>query len=90
MMWMPKGCEKCGGIGYKGRIGIVEAIFMDEEMEKTVRATSSEREIWHASARQQIRRMPQDGIVKVLKGVTSIDEVERTVNLEEEIGGGEA
>ncbi|MBI4068184.1 type II/IV secretion system protein [Candidatus Kaiserbacteria bacterium] len=87
MMWVPKGCERCGGIGYKGRIGIVEAIFMDEEMEKTVRATSSEREIWRASARQQIRRMPQDGIVKVLRGITSIDEVERTVNIEEEIGG---
>lgn len=85
MMWLPKGCEKCGGIGYKGRIGIVEAIFMDEEMEKTVRATSSEREIWRAAAHQQIRRMAQDGVVKTLKGITSLDEVGRTVNLEEEM-----
>lgn len=84
-MWLPKGCEKCGGIGYKGRIGIVEAIFMDEEMEKRVRATSSEREIWRAAAHQQIRRMAQDGVVKTLKGITSLDEVGRTVNLEEEM-----
>ena len=88
VMWAPKGCEKCGNIGYKGRIGIVEAIFMDEGMEKTVRSTSSEREIWREAAHQQIRRMPQDGIVKVLRGVTTIDEVERTVNLDEAIARG--
>ncbi len=83
VMWMPKGCEKCSNIGYKGRIGIVEAIFMDEGIEKVVRSTSSAREIWREARRQQIRRMPQDGIVKVLKGVTTIDEVERTVNIDE-------
>ncbi|MEK7628495.1 MAG: GspE/PulE family protein [Patescibacteria group bacterium] len=84
-MWLPKGCEKCRGVGYKGRISIVEAILMDAQMENTVRSTSSEREIWKDARRQKIRRMAQDGAVKVLKGVTSLDEVGRTVDLEEDL-----
>jgi len=84
VIWMPKGCEKCGGIGYKGRIAIVEAVKMDETIEKTVRTTSSEREIWRAAAHQQIRRMAQDGAVKILKGVTSLEEVARTVDIDED------
>jgi len=82
-MWVPKGCDKCGGAGYKGRIGIVEAIFMDEQMEQTVRSTSSERQIWRAAERQQIRRMVQDGAVKVLRGITALEEVGRAVSLDE-------
>lgn len=83
LMWTAKGCERCGGIGYKGRIGIVEAIQMDEVIEKTVRETSSEREIWRAAKHQQIRRMAQDGAVKILRGVTTLDEVSRTVDVDE-------
>jgi len=84
IMWKPKGCEKCGGIGYKGRIAIVEAILMDETIEKIVRETSSERKIWIAAEHQQIRRMAQDGAVKVLKGVTSLDELSRVVDIEDD------
>ena len=80
-MWTPKGCSACGGIGYKGRIAIVEAILMDESIENVVRKTSSEREIWEAAKPQQIRRMAQDGAVKVLKGVTSLDELGRVVDI---------
>ncbi|QQG38009.1 MAG: type II/IV secretion system protein [Candidatus Kaiserbacteria bacterium] len=84
-MWVPKGCEKCGGIGYKGRIAVVEVILMDKEIEETVRHTSSERDIWHAAKHQQIRRMAQDGAVKVLQGVTSLDELSRVVDLRDEV-----
>jgi type IV pilus assembly protein PilB len=83
-MWKPKGCEKCGGIGYKGRIAIVEAILMDKQIEQAVRETSSERELWIAAHHQQIRRMVQDGAVKILKGVTSLDELSRVVDIEDD------
>lgn len=82
-MWLAKGCEKCGGIGYKGRIGIVEVILMDKIIEDAIRATSSEHEIWKAAKHQNIRRMAQDGAVKVLNGITSLDELGRVVNLED-------
>jgi type II secretory ATPase GspE/PulE/Tfp pilus assembly ATPase PilB-like protein len=83
-MWVPKGCERCGGIGYKGRIGVVEVILMDREMEETIRKTSSERDLWAASKHQGIRRMAQDGAVKVLQGVTSFEELSRVVNLKDD------
>ena len=85
IMWGPKGCEKCGGLGYKGRIGVVEVILMDRHIEETVRKTSSERDIWEASKEQKIRRMAQDGAVKVLQGVTSIEELSRVVDLHDEV-----
>jgi len=84
MMYLPKGCEKCGGLGYKGRIAVVEVILMDRQIEETVHRTSSEREIWAAARHQEIRRMAQDGAVKVLQGVTSYDELSRMVNLTDE------
>lgn len=84
-MWLPKGCEKCGGIGYKGRVAVVEVILMDKEIEACVRTSSSERDIWHAAKHQQVRRMAQDGAVKVLQGVTSLDELGRVVDLTDEV-----
>ena len=84
-MWIPKGCDKCGGFGYKGRIGVVEAVLMDREVEECVRTTSSEREIWKAARHQNIRRMSQDGAVKVLQGVTSLEELGRVVDLHDEV-----
>lgn len=84
-MWLPKGCEKCGGLGYKGRVAVVEVILMDREIEACVRKTSSERDIWAAAKHQQIRRMGQDGVVKVLQGVTSLEELSRVVDLHDEV-----
>ena len=83
-MWVAVGCEKCGGVGYKGRISIVEVILMDKQIEDCVRTSSSEHEIWKAAKHQGIRRMAQDGAVKILKGVTSLDELGRVVNLKDE------
>jgi type IV pilus assembly protein PilB len=83
-MWLAVGCDKCGGVGYKGRISIVEVILMDKIIEDCVRSSSSEHEIWKAAKHQGIRRMAQDGAVKVLNGVTSLDELGRVVNLKDE------
>ena len=84
-MWKAVGCAKCGGIGYKGRIAVVEVILMDKEIEECIRHTSSEREIWAAAKHQRIRRMAQDGVVKVLQGVTTLDELGRVVDLNDEV-----
>ena len=84
-MWVGKGCEKCGGLGYKGRIAVVGVILMDHEIEECVRHTSSERDIWKAAMHQKIRRMAQDGVVKVLQGVTSLEELGRVVDLHDEV-----
>ncbi|HWO07711.1 MAG TPA: GspE/PulE family protein [Candidatus Paceibacterota bacterium] len=86
-MWVvkPGGCAKCGGLGYKGRISVVEVILMDKGIEEVVRKTTSAREIWRAAKHQNIRRMAQDGAVKVLQGVTSLEELGRIVDLHDEV-----
>jgi type IV pilus assembly protein PilB len=84
-MWLPKGCDKCGGIGYKGRIAVVEVVLMDSQIEECVRHSSSERDIWAAAKHQKIRRMAQDGAVKILQGVTALEELARVVDLEDEV-----
>ena len=84
-MWIAKGCEKCGGLGYKGRVAVIEVILMDHAIEEVCRKASSEREIWKAARPQNIRRMAQDGIVKVLQGVTSLDELGRVVDLHDDV-----
>jgi type IV pilus assembly protein PilB len=84
-MWVPAGCEKCGGLGYRGRIAVVEVITMDRAIEAAIRTTSSEREIWKAAKPQGIRRMAQDGAVKVLQGVTSLEELNRVVDIHDQV-----
>ena len=78
-----KGCEKCNLTGYKGRTGIYEAILTDESIEMIVKENPSEREINKAAENQNILNMKQDGIIKVLQGVTSLDELGRVIDLEE-------
>lgn len=82
-MWVPVGCEKCNHTGYKGRIGIYEAIIMNRNIEDVVEANSSDREIWLAAKGQGIMTMRQDGMVKVLQGVTSLEELERVISLQD-------
>ncbi|MAJ97518.1 MAG: hypothetical protein CMI56_02800 [Parcubacteria group bacterium] len=83
VMWEAVGCDKCNQTGYTGRLAILEAIKMDGPVEAAVRANPSEIEIWRAARPQQIRRMAEDGAVKVLKGVTSLDELARIIDIED-------
>ncbi|HPS21466.1 MAG TPA: GspE/PulE family protein [Candidatus Paceibacterota bacterium] len=78
------GCEKCNKIGYSGRIGIFEAIKTDEAIEKIIPQSPSEREIKKIAKNQGILSMRQDGIIKILNGVTSFEEVQSVVDLNEE------
>lgn len=78
------GCEKCNMTGYSGRIGIFEAILTDEAIEKIMPENPSEREIKKVARSQGILSMRQDGVVKILKGITSLTEVASVVDLLEE------
>lgn len=78
------GCDKCNMTGFKGRIGIFEAIKTDEMIEKIMPENPSEREIKKVARAQGILSMRQDGLVKMLNGITSYDEVQSVVDLKEE------
>ncbi len=75
------GCEVCNKTGYKGRVGVYEAILSDREIERVVRENPSEREIKDASRKQGILDMKQDGVLKVLRGITTFEELERVVDI---------
>ncbi|MEI8270444.1 MAG: GspE/PulE family protein [bacterium] len=83
-LYTPNGCEKCNMTGYKGRMGIFEAIKTDEAIEKIIPQNPSEREIKKIAKSQGILSMRQDGIVKIINGVTSFEEVQSVVDLTEE------
>ncbi|OGG85653.1 hypothetical protein A2392_02315 [Candidatus Kaiserbacteria bacterium RIFOXYB1_FULL_46_14] len=75
------GCEVCGGTGYKGRQGIFEAIKLDPAVEEVVIRDPREHIIVEAARPQGIPLMSEDGMEKVLSGITSLDELERVVDL---------
>lgn len=76
------GCEECHKTGYKGRIGVFEAILKTAAIEDIVRQSPSEREIEKAAEDQGIKTLAEDGITKVLQGFTSLEELERVVEIE--------
>lgn len=82
-VWSAVGCDKCNNTGYKGRLGIYEAIISDSAIEKIVIENPSEREIAVAALPQKIPTLAQDGILKVLKGITSLEELQRVVEIAE-------
>lgn len=80
-VWHAVGCSECSGVGYKGRIGVFEAILVDENIDKIIRESPSERDIEKIAQSQGIPTMLQDGVIKVLRGITSLDELSRVIDL---------
>jgi type II secretory ATPase GspE/PulE/Tfp pilus assembly ATPase PilB-like protein len=77
------GCEKCNK-GYKGRLGIYEAVIMDEYLERALGGEyPSEREIKEAVLPQKVLTLKEDAVIKVLKGITTLEEVGKSVDLYE-------
>ncbi|MFZ2484517.1 MAG: GspE/PulE family protein [Minisyncoccia bacterium] len=80
-VWTSVGCPECSGLGFKGRIGVFEAILVDSEIEKAAITNPSERDIREAAKGQKLLTLVEDGIIKVLSGVTTIEELDRVVDL---------
>jgi len=81
-VWEPvAGSPESGETGYKGRIGLYEAIFMDDELAHFLRDNPPENEIAKLATKQGYLTMAQDGLIKALAGVTSLSEVAATVDL---------
>ena len=80
-IWTSVGCTECNGLGFKGRIGVFEAVLVDSEIEKVVIANPSERDIRAAAKSQKLLTLAEDGVIKVLAGVTTLEELDRVVDL---------
>lgn len=84
-VWEPGQCSKCNHLGYGKRVSIYEAILMDKKIEQAVERKASEREIAEIARSQGILTLRQDGILKVIRGITSIRELGRVVSLNDSI-----
>jgi len=72
-----KGCKECNNTGYLGRIGIFEVFLVDDEMEKFILANPSIADLRKELTRRNMTSLKQDGFIKVLEGITTVEEVER-------------
>lgn len=78
------GCDKCNKTGYSGRIGIFEAVKNDLDIQAIIPENPSEHQIKQIACHQGTLNMKEDGVIKILKGITSLEEVGSVVDLLEE------
>ncbi|MCD6500491.1 type II/IV secretion system protein [bacterium] len=76
-IYQPKGCKKCNYKGYSGRIGVFEIIEMTDSLAEITLQKPSEKEILREGRSQGMITMEEDGALKVLAGVTSLEEIMR-------------
>ena len=76
-LYREKGCPKCNNIGYKGRQGIFEILIINEELEKLILDLAGETELTMTALESGMVTMLQDGILKAIQGITTIDEIKR-------------
>ena len=82
MLAKPVGCGQCHLTGYRRRIGVFEVIVVDDRIELLIPKKPTEVEIKRVALGQNQTTMYQDGILKVLAGITDLGEVERVVGSE--------
>lgn len=74
-----KGCAHCSGIGYKGRIGIVEIFTMTDDIKQLAHDNAPAFKILQQAIENGMITMLQDGVLKCLQGITSLEEVYRVI-----------
>ena len=72
-----RGCEKCSGTGYKGRIGIYQLVPVTEAMQEMIVSGAPVNEMKHLAESEGYRDLYHDGLIKASRGVTTLDEVVR-------------
>ena len=76
-----RGCAQCNSTGFKGRMGIFEAIITDETIEELLNSSPSEQEVRRVAEKQGLLNMREDGVIKILNGITAYGEVKSVVDL---------
>ncbi len=80
-----KACTTCRGLGYKGRVGIYEVMSMTKEIEKVILGGNvSEYQMADIASKQGMITMVQDGLLKAMEGLTSVEEVLRVAEMQVE------
>ncbi|MGH1404540.1 MAG: GspE/PulE family protein [Alphaproteobacteria bacterium] len=75
------GCDVCAGNGYKGRVAVVEILLFDDELDESVARNESKAELKTLAVKKGFKNMRDDGILKILEGVTDIPAIGKVVDL---------
>jgi type II secretory ATPase GspE/PulE/Tfp pilus assembly ATPase PilB-like protein len=78
-----QGCSECNFTGYQGRLGVFEAWLVDPDMEEIILSKPSSEELKRAAIEKGMVTMYQDGWLRALEGLTTIEEIERIVGPDE-------
>jgi general secretion pathway protein E len=76
-LFKPVGCAACGGLGYRGRMAIIEFLPMTDPIRKLIMAHEEAGEIHKLAIEEGMRTMYEDGLDKVVNGITTLEEVLR-------------
>jgi type IV pilus assembly protein PilB len=76
-LYRGKGCDRCGGSGYSGRVGIFEVLDISENISRMIMENVTDAQIRDAGIKQGMLTMIQDGFLKALEGITTLEEVLR-------------
>jgi type II secretory ATPase GspE/PulE/Tfp pilus assembly ATPase PilB-like protein len=74
-LYQPRGCTSCAGTGYKGRIGLFELLPATAELKRLIIDAAPAADLFELALEQGMTTLKQDGIVKVLNGVTDLSQV---------------
>ena len=80
-IYKPKGCDKCNHIGYKGRMTVSEVFQMTRNIQDMVSRGAMTAELAEKAIENGMLTMEQDGVIRVLEGETTLEEVERVTDL---------
>ena len=75
------GCGKCNNKGYKGRSAVMELLVMDSDMDELVARRATARELRTAALARNFQSLAEEGIARVLDGITSLAEVSRNIDM---------
>lgn len=75
------GCDMCNGQGYKGRVAVAEILLFDEDLDEVVARGGTKIELKNAAVQKGFKSMKDDGILKVLEGVTTLDALSKVVDI---------
>lgn len=78
-IYYPQQCPECNNTGYKGRAGIYELFEIDAEMEKLILKSPAISDIQNLAEKKGMITLLQDGLLKVMEGITSVEEVMRVI-----------
>ena len=80
-LYHARGCDQCNHTGYRGRISVMELLKMDADMDELVARRATRSELLALALAKGFKPLSEDGVRRVLEGVTTLDEVSRVIDL---------